>query len=189
MFWKGELGKLCKLCSKAYTPSFFFFFSSKLLNAEPIYREWIRDRLEENLDQDALKFRGKKGLSQGQDLENRNVDSVLTLLCLCASQQVASVPTLLPTSPPARWEAWVHFSVQWALIFTSTCESHSNTNNFPGKFIPNVVPRCYPNTALTLGSPARAVLPLREPQLPSCSCQQTPSPMLLQYHLWYFGVQ
>lgn len=167
---------------------FFFFFLSKLLNANTIYREWIRGRLEENLDQGALKFGSEKGLSRGQDLKSRTMGSVLTLLCLCASQEVIQHPHTASHQPSLQgWEALVCFSIQWALIFTSICESHSNTNNFLGKFIPNVVPGCYPDTALTLGSPARAVPPLCKPQLPSCSCQQTASPTLLQYHLWYLG--
>lgn len=79
---------------------FFFFFLSKLLNANTIYREWIRDRLEENLDQGALKFGSEKGLSRGQDLKSRTMGSVLTLLCLSGSHPAS--PYCFPPALLAR---------------------------------------------------------------------------------------
>lgn len=167
MFWKGELCKLCKLCSKANTPSFFFFFSSsKLRNTKTIYREWIRDRLEENLDQGALKFRSKKILSEGQDLKKIDIWAQSWLSSASVHLSVTQCPWAASHQPsPPGWKAPVQFSLQWALIFNKIWESHSNINNFPGKFTPGIVPRCHPDTALTLGSPARAVPPLHEPQV------------------------
>lgn len=68
-------------------------------------------------------------------------------------------PLLLPPALLQGWDALAHFCTQWALIFTSSYESHSNTNNIPDKFIPGFVPTCFPDTTLTLEFPARAVPP------------------------------
>lgn len=46
-----------------------------------------------------------------------------------------------------------------SVIFTSSCDSHSNTNHVPGQLIPSFVPTCFPDTTLTLEFPARAVPP------------------------------
>lgn len=66
---------------------------------------------------------------------------------------------LLPPAPLQGWDDLAHFCAQWALIFTSSYESHSNTNNVPGKFVPSFVPTWYPDMTLTLEFPARAVPP------------------------------